>query len=115
MKTFYDRVFNATVGIRVSKPDNHYLDASCEVQEKKTKKGILVIYIVTIENKKDFYGLLHETLHLVKNIFADRRIAFTAENDEVIAYYQTYWFKILWRAINKRAQKEVGENEENNT
>ena len=59
-------------------------------------------YLVWIRGKKDFYSLMHETLHLVQHILTDRNIPFNAENDETIAYYHTFWFRKLWRVINKK-------------
>jgi len=71
--------------------------------ERTEKNGcVSVKYIIFIENKKNFYTLLHETAHLVKHIFLDRGIPFDGTNDEAIAFYQTFWFKKLWRSMNKK-------------
>lgn len=101
IKTFYDNVFNATFGIEIGNLSDEHFDAETEVQEKTFKNRTWVRYIARLQNKNDFYALIHETLHLVKNIFNDRKIPFTAENHEIIAYYQTYLFKKLWRSIHK--------------
>lgn len=57
-------------------------------------------YIVWVEEKRDFYTLLHESVHLVKRIMVHRDIPFNDKNDELIAYYLTFWFRKLWRAMN---------------
>ena len=59
-------------------------------------------YLLWIRQKRDFYALMHETLHLVRHILADRGIPFDSNNDEVIAYYHTFWFRKLWRTMNKK-------------
>ncbi len=96
-KKFYEPIYFANVILDVSKMDGR-LDACVETVEDKEKK---VHYIVHVEDKKDFYSLMHECLHLVKRVFTDRGIPFDDKNDEAIAYYFTYWFKTLWRAMNK--------------
>jgi hypothetical protein len=58
-------------------------------------------YIIWIENKKDFYTLFHESIHLVRRIMVDRNVPFNETNDEFIAYYETFWFKKLWRIMSK--------------
>lgn len=108
MKTFYDKVFNATIGIEIAKPSRDVFDAESGIEEKQVKGGTLRRYVVTLQNRKDFYALIHETIHVVKNVFTDRGIPFTAENHEMIAYYQSYLFETLWRAINKPSGKKKG-------
>ena len=58
-------------------------------------------YLIVVEDKKDFYALLHEVTHLVTHILCDRGIPYTRENTESIAYFTTWWFKRLWRIMNK--------------
>lgn len=54
--------------------------------------------IVWLENKKDFYTLMHESVHLVRTIFEQLGITTDLSvEDEMFAYYQIYWFKTLWR------------------
>jgi len=61
----------------------------------KTPKGGLVVWLA---KPKDFYVLMHETLHLVRMVFTDNGvITDLAAGDEHIAYYHAYWFKRLWR------------------
>jgi len=59
-------------------------------------------YLIHIEDPKDFYCLLHEVVHLVVHIFTDRGVEYSEHNNELIAYYQTFWFKKLWRITNKK-------------
>lgn len=59
-------------------------------------------YLVTVDNKKAFYTLLHETHHLATHILNDRMIPIRQENDEVSAYIQNYWFRTLWRFMNNK-------------
>lgn len=99
----YDKVFLADVEIVVGRVNNNIHLGEVESVDVVTKDDkIFRKYRVFLENKKDFYTLIHETVHLVEKIFTDRGIAFTKENGELIAYYQTYWFKEIWRKINKK-------------
>lgn len=70
------------------------------VDYTKKDKTIERSYIIRIE-ENDFYTLSHECIHLVRHILDDRGIPFRPENDEVVAYYHTYWLKRLWRLTNK--------------
>lgn len=100
--TFYDDVFSAKVIVNIG--HNDMLDTKFRgniclsdiTEDNKTTRE----YIMNLEDRNAFYTLLHESLHLVKNIFQDRGMIFNAANDESIAYYQEYWFKKIWRAIN---------------
>ncbi len=98
--TFYDKVYFADVLLTIGKTDG-VLAASTQVETKQTKKGLNVRYHVHLDDAKDFYGLMHECIHLVKHIFIDRGVPFTVENDEGIAYYTMYWFKTMWRKLGK--------------
>lgn len=71
-------------------------------EKEMPKGGKWVRYLVWVRRKDDFYCLLHETLHLAKEVFGDRGIPFDNKNDEMIAYYQEYWFKKFWRLMNKK-------------
>lgn len=59
------------------------------------------IYVVWLLRKKDYYTLTHEVVHLASRILKDRSIDIRDSNQEVLAYYQEYWVKILWKAISK--------------
>ena len=101
---FYDPVFKASVELCFGELEGK-CDAYTDTLEKITFKGKKEIrsikYVVALRNRKDFYGLLHECVHLVKAIFRDRGIPFTSKNDESIAYYMNYWFVMLWRGCHK--------------
>lgn len=97
---FYDKVYFADVVLSVGKQKG-VLSGFTQVETKNKNGEIFVCYHIHIDDPKDFYGLMHECVHLVKHIFIDRGIPFSAENDEAIAYYMMYWFKMLWRALGK--------------
>lgn len=125
VKVFYEPVFEATVLFMTATSP-----ATIEKWLLKHRKGINKIegydtlsgsvtlldeidkegrksreYIVIVEDKKDFYTLLHETNHLTTHIMVDRMIPPTQENDEVRAYIQNYWFRTLWRFMNNKKVK----------
>lgn len=99
---FYDPVFFADVIVEIKKDITSELSGEVRVETRQGKKGQEVRYVVRIESKEDFYTLQHECLHLVKQIFVDRGVPFNDSNDEAIAYYMEYWFKKIWRRINKK-------------
>ena len=67
--------------------------------------GLTTHHFLWIRVKNQFYSLLHETVHLTGQVFHERGIPILKENDEMFAYYQEYWFKILWRFMNKKHPK----------
>lgn len=94
---FYDRIYCAAVELQIGKQKGLF---SCSVET--VMDGEYPVYVMKLSNKNDFYGLVHESLHLVKSIFRDRQIPFTPENDETIAYYQSWWVRKLWHEMHKR-------------
>ena len=101
---YYDPVFKAEVELSFDVLEGKfsaYTDTVETVSFKGKNEIRRIKYVVRLANRKDFYGLLHECVHLVKAIFRDRGIPFTGENDEVIAYYMNFWFVILWRGCHK--------------
>jgi len=94
----YEPVYGADVEVRYTKNAGQF---AAYVETESLPSGA-PLYVVCLTDHKDFYTLMHECVHLVKRIFADRGIPFTAENDEAIAYYQAWWFRTLWRKCNKR-------------
>jgi len=104
----YDSVLNVSVELHFSKEKTmfnatvHKCDAV--IAEGVHKGSPYPVYIVTMSDRNDFYVLLHECIHLVKHIFADRHIPFSADNDEVLAYYMEWWFKTLWRVCHKKGK-----------
>lgn len=120
-ESFYEPVFRTTVlfmtdcipeEIKTYLKDKHYsidtddyssLAGSVTFLDDVDKKGRKSReYLVVVESKKDFYCLLHESHHLSTHIANDRMIPIKAENDEVLAYIQEYWFRTLWRFMNNK-------------
>ena len=97
----YEPIFSAEVEVRYTRNAGQ-LAAYVETELQPTGAPLYVMYLT---DHRDFYTLIHECIHLVKRIFADRGIPFNAENDEAIAYCQTWWVQTLWRACHKRAKK----------
>lgn len=93
---FYEPFLYANIEISFAK------DKILKGSTNQYEKDGIVYYTLQLEDSKDFYTLMHECLHLTNRVFTDRGIPFNAENDEVIAYYQSYWFKRIWRRINKK-------------
>jgi hypothetical protein len=110
MKKFYEPVLFSDVVVKIGDPVRGELSGSTETQEKITKKGKEVRYLITLQSNKDYYCLAHECLHLVKRIFTDRGIPFNEQNDEMIAYYQSYWIKRIWRSMPKKVRNEKKTN-----
>lgn len=99
---FYEEVLHVNVLVEVGKVlSDDRRDAEMVVEEKKTKDGTEVRYVIKLTNKKQFYSLVHESLHLVRHVFVDRDIPFNKYNHETIAYYQEAIVKKIWRLINK--------------
>jgi len=63
-------------------------------------------FFIWLDNPEDFYCLVHECLHLVREIFKVVGIPFNETNEEIIAYYQSYWVERLWNKISKKIIKE---------
>jgi len=85
--------------------DENYHDAEChsiEVEEIESdgSTGLKSRHLlVWVKEHDDYYGMVHETVHLVKRIFEIMGIPFNEENDEIIAYYQNYWVRKFWRVM----------------
>lgn len=110
IKRFFDKVFIVDVTalsgtkeevnkwLKKNGSDYQLIDAVegfCRHEDKKA-------YWIWIKNPKDFYVLLHETLHLVgmateANGVGACLMRNPTEVDETLAYYLSYWFKELWR------------------
>ena len=82
---------------------NNHVGKCIEIYDKKTKKSLG--YLVWVKDKKNFYIMVHETVHLTKQIFETHNIPFTPENDELIAYYQNYWIRRFWKVMSKTKGK----------
>ena len=70
-----------------------------ELQEKDIDGGYSTYHVLWIKDKKQFYSLLHETIHLVWQVMEERGIK---ASDEIAAYCTEWWFKTLWSFINKK-------------
>lgn len=62
--------------------------------------GEQTIYLLWMESA-NVSTLIHECLHLVKRILTDRGIPYNETNDELMAYYQDYWFGTIWKYLKK--------------
>lgn len=99
---FYDEVLHTNIRVELGNVlSDDRRDAEMAVEEKKIKDGTEVRYVIRLTSKKQFYSLVHEALHLVKHVFVDRNIPFNKHNDEMIAYYQEFVVKKIWRILNK--------------
>src|SRR5260221_12283953 len=50
---------------------------------------------IWVENKKDFYCLMHEISHIVIEVFEMKGMKINNETTEAVAYYFEYWFREL--------------------
>ena len=104
---FYEPVFQAEIEVTIGKKNSDdKFDAYVEDVDVKDKSGVWIAhYHLHLDNRKDFYSLIHETLHLVEHIFDGRELPFNKKTDEFIAYYQTFLFRTIWRKINEKKTK----------
>lgn len=102
-------VFGAKLTVYIgAKSEFKFLDqskttgATTFIYEVETLDGVKKgnEYSIWISDGKNWLYLVHECLHLVKNIFEYANIPFNANNHELIAYYQTYWVKTIWEEIH---------------
>ena len=63
-------------------------------------------YLVWVQGPSEYNTMVHETIHLVQRIFKNTKIPFTAENEEIIAYYQNYWVRKFWHVMGNFIEKE---------
>jgi len=78
--------------------ENHY---NAETHVLYDDKSITKGFLVWLKEKDDYYGMVHETVHLVKRIFEAMQIPFNEDNHEIIAYYQNYWVRKFWDKMCK--------------
>ena len=82
--------------------DNCHDAEVCVLSDKNDiVKGILV----WILDSTAFYSMVHETVHLVQDIFEITGIPFDANNQEIIAYYQNFWVRKFWNKMSKFKDK----------
>jgi len=79
----------------------HDAEVCTLMDDEDIVKGILV----WVEDKDSFYSMIHETVHLVRQIFEITGMPFTSDNDEVIAYYQNYWVRKFWNKMSGPKKK----------
>ena len=101
-RKFYDCLFMAKV--LVTTGDEFHSPGFDAYTDTEVKDGVRR-YHVHLDDSRDFYTLVHECCHLVHRIFRDRDMELS---EEVLAYYQTYWVKTIWREIGwpKKKDKE---------
>jgi predicted CoA-binding protein len=46
-------------------------------------------------------------IHLVVDIFRDSGMPFNTQNEEVIAYFQTHWFRQLWHQMGLWNEEDI--------
>jgi len=62
-------------------------------------------FLVWVDCFKNYHTMVHETLHLTGLIFKFHGVPFTADNEEMIAYYQNYWVRKFWHKMSKFIDK----------
>lgn len=68
-------------------------------------------FLMWLEYPKDFYHLLHECVHLVRETFYTKGMNTDLSNeDETFAYYLCSWFKVLWRFYGKTGKEKHDAN-----
>jgi len=92
-RDFFDNLFLAkvrvTTGMKLHSPG---FDAYTDTEVKDEFRR----YHVHLDDSRNFYALVHECHHLVHRILRDRDIEAA---EELLAYYQAYWVKTIWREI----------------
>lgn len=127
-KTFYDSIFQARLFFFCSNndeeiksalekwiglKDSYHLFENCfgkflKITEN-TKNGEVHSYIVFIREPNPSI-LVHELVHCVNNIFEDRGIKYSAENDEQYAYYIEYLFDTIMKFMVKSKAIKIKQN-----
>ena len=92
----FDEVYKVDIRVKVDKDMSYYAG-----RVNVNRDGMWPIYELTMKNRRDFYTLVHECLHLVVHIFNDRGLPFEASNHEFIAYYLESLVQRIWRGLHK--------------
>ncbi len=92
---------------------SEYAAGGCWDIEKTVGNSKEYSVLIWLDDIDALYNMIHETVHLVRLIFNHFNIPFTAENDEMIAYYQNYWIRKIWRVMAISDNK--GRNKKNET
>lgn len=104
-RNFSDYIFLAKVRVTTG---TKLHSSGCDAYTDTEIKDDLRRYHVHLDDNRDFYALVHECHHLVYRILRDRNIE---ASDELLAYYQSYWVKTIWREIGwPKKKKRKGRN-----
>ncbi len=96
-KFFYDPVFGFQVIVRLETFIKDNKSATAQHEEHKTHQLIRLTRI-------NYDDLVHECIHLVSAILTSCNISTNLENDsnqEIFAYYHSYWVVKIWKIIKK--------------
>lgn len=110
-KTYHihDEMFHAHVVFYVGKsPEDKALAACVYDRECTGVNAGIKEYVIELKDPSNFYGIVHEVVHLVQHIFTDRDILFNEANHEVMAYYQEWWVRKLWHLASRNLDKPNG-------
>lgn len=74
-------------------------DAGAMFVLEACKEGNPTQYLLWVRESDDIAVLAHECVHLAIRILHDRGVVVTVDNDEPLAYYHNYLFRILWNEM----------------
>jgi hypothetical protein len=71
---------------------------------KDSKKIKGIVFAIWIENRNDFYSLVHETTHLCIKIFELSNILIDSSpnTSEAFSFYLEHWVRRLWKEMSKK-------------
>ena len=72
---------------------------------KITDKKGLESFLIWLDGFDQYHNMVHETLHLTAQMFKEYGVLFSADNEEMIAYYQNYWVRKFWNKMSKFKDK----------
>jgi hypothetical protein len=93
-----NRVFNIQEELSVEKSDSAAFFV-CTTKEGKT------CYIIWVRRSRDYPTIAHEVVHLVFDVFKDRGIPNSYQNQEAFAYYSAFWLENLLKSRRKLVHK----------
>lgn len=75
------------------------LQGSCvELQHKATKA---TMWLIWINDHKDWKTMVHEAAHLVFRILDNRKVKYDSNNDETWCYLHEYFISKFWHIMRK--------------
>jgi hypothetical protein len=89
----YEKVYKADIRVEIDR------DSCYAGSVNVNREGKWPVYELTMKDKRDFYTLVHESVHLVVHIFNDRGLPFEARNHEFIAYYLESLVQRIWHEL----------------